>query len=627
MRSALLVVACMTVVVPGCAGCKRTERFEHRPRAMVADEVLVRIPFTAAPGPPGVPGPPGAPDEFLISKLQLLFGPPHDSCCISGGQITYLFKIGEHRTVADAIKEARSLDPEHPERVWAQPNFIYVPDKTPNDPRFDQQWFLDDDKDRDINAPEAWEEVTGDSSVFVAIVDSGVRYKNPDLQNRLWTNRAECEGKADVDDDTNGYIDDCYGIDAEQAVSGSSPGPVPAGSADAVGNKHGTAVAGIAAAEADNKTLMAGVVWDARILACKFYEGDLDGTTLNAAKCLDYVREMKRMKGLNLVAVNMSWTTETDYDDLMYCAIDRLRHAGVLTVASAGNAGTDNDRRPHYPASYFLPNVIAVAETAKDTRGEEILFRPSNRGAGSVHTAAAGEVSSLGLGDVLESFHATSGSAAYVTGLLALLKAKDLQDGSEDLDWRALKNLVLAGGKRLDTLRRTTISGRRILAWGEDTNPGSDDPRTGALTCRHQPVQRRLRPLENFTDASGEDVVLAGAGRPLPLAAISIDCATPAGPVAAVAKETAGSQREFVVPLDDDDLTDNQVAGDGIFTAEWPLPSDITEFRLTYRYGANDDVNDAVTVRPTVMPTPVQSPTLVCPTTSATPTAQPTATP
>ncbi len=593
------------IVAAGAGLCGRWRRSAHAPRrAYVADEVLVRIPARAV-RPSGAEG-------TLLVELQRLFGPPRDTCCPSDPQLTYRFGIG-HRSVDQAIEEARALDPA---RVWAQPNFLYAQDKTPHDPGFKDQWSLDNSEDTDINALEAWDEITGDSRVHIAIVDSGVAYTNLDLVSRVWRNEVECPGSATgspgIDDDGNGYIDDCHGIDATTAVNAGNSGPVPAGDPkpgtndpNVVPNDHGTAVAGIAAAAGDNGTLMAGVTWDARIILCKFFEGPLDGTTFDLERCLRYVFHLKHSKALDLVAVNLSWGTSR-YDDLVYCAIDDLRHEGILAVAAAGNDGTDNDEIPHYPASYFLPNVIAVAEVDN----EDHLVGDSNRGARSVDTAAPGEVLSLGLGDKLKAFGATSAAAPHVTGLLALLEAKNLKannndlacPGLQNLDWRGLKNLVLAGGKPLGDLERKVISRRRIRAWDPEPTsaggtPNCTEPRMGSLTCRHQVVQRQLRPLENHTE-NGKKQLLVAPGTSLFLAAISIECAAPAGPVEVLAVDSGGSTT-ISIPLHDDDLGHGQGDGDGIFTADWTPPPNMTDFVLRYRYGTagTEITDDAITVR------------------------------
>jgi len=606
MRWPLLAVGGLMLLAAGCRACNHSRRPGQATRPLfVADEILVRI---SGPSPP-----PGT-EHAILSKLEEHFDAPRDTCCPGEAHPTYRFGIGS-RSVDQAIREARELDSV---RIWAQPNFLYAQDKTPNEDAFKSQWSLHDPgRDADINAPEAWDEVTGDSRVAIAIVDSGVRYTNDDLVDRVWRNEAECPGSitgtAGVDDDQNGYIDDCYGIDAVQAANA---GNGQVASANAGANDHGTGVAGIAAAQANNDKLMAGVVWDSRIVICKFFEGALDGTSQDLRRCLHYILDLKRRHPSDLqhlVAVNMSWGT-SEYDNLLYCEIDALRREGVLAVASAGNDGTDNDSIPHYPSRYFLPNVIAVAETGIDETGKtEILLNNSNRGARTVHTAAPGEVLSLGFGDLLKAFGGTSAAAPHVTGLIALLEAKGLQGGGDDFDWRALRNLVLAGGRPLPDLNQTVTSGRPIRACDpapstpsttaapqgtpQDAPQDTATPCLGSLTCRHQLVRRRLRPLENDVGA-GKKRLSVKPGTSLLLAAISIDCAAPAGPVQVVAVASTGSTTTTIIPLDDGNLDHDQADGDGIFTADWTPPTDVSDFVLKYRYGtsATEIADDEVTV-------------------------------
>ena len=64
---------------------------------------------------------------------------------------------------------------------------------TPNDPRYNNQWFLES-----INSNDAWDlwnidnnEIPGDRSVILSSVDLGVNWQHQDLVSNLWQNLGE----------------------------------------------------------------------------------------------------------------------------------------------------------------------------------------------------------------------------------------------------------------------------------------------------------------------------------------------------------------------------------------------------------------------------------------------------
>ncbi len=152
----------------------------------------------------------------------------------------------------------------HPSVLLGQFNH-YVQQRVtiPNDTRFSEQWALNNTgqtggtPDADIDAPEAWDLITGDSTVagdqiVVAIIDGGFQMTHPDIS--YFVNTLEIPGNG-IDDDLNGYIDDVNGWDAY-----ADDGTIPS-------NTHGTHVAGIAAAIGNNALGIAGVSWGVKILA------------------------------------------------------------------------------------------------------------------------------------------------------------------------------------------------------------------------------------------------------------------------------------------------------------------------------------------------------------------------
>ena len=118
--------------------------------------------------------------------------------------------------------------------------------KNPDDPGFDEQYALADSNDDDIDAPAAWNDLTGCAKV--AVLDTGIQLDHPDLKSNLWTNSKEKDNGRD--DDGNGYIDDVYGVDL---VTGRGSGEDH--------NGHGTHVAGIIGARGDNDRGISGLCW------------------------------------------------------------------------------------------------------------------------------------------------------------------------------------------------------------------------------------------------------------------------------------------------------------------------------------------------------------------------------
>ena len=212
----------------------------------------------------------------------------------------------------------------------------------PADPQFSEQWALANNGQRggkegaDISALRAWAVTTGNDDVVIAVLDSGVDYTHPDLANNIWSRPATVPA---YHDDSTGTIQDLQGYNAIE----NNADPMDQ-------NGHGTHCAGIIGAEGGNNIGIAGVNWTVRIMPLKFMNAGGFGTTKDAIEAINYVID-RRKAGVNVKVISASWGS-TMKSQALEDVIRKAYDAGILFVAAAGNATTDNDRTPHYPSSY-----------------------------------------------------------------------------------------------------------------------------------------------------------------------------------------------------------------------------------------------------------------------------------
>jgi subtilisin family serine protease len=327
---------------------------------------------------------------------------------------------------------------------YAEPDFVVWPCVEPDDPDFlgHKLWGLRNlggvsgyERGADIDAPGAWAIETDASSVVVAVTDTGIRYDHQDLVPNLWENLGETAGDG-IDNDGNGVVDDVHGYDAI-AHSGN---PM-----DSQG--HGTHVAGTIGARGNDGKGMTGVAWKVRLMGGKFL-GPNGGTTSDGIKVINY----SRRNGADII--NASWGGG-GFSRGLRDAIAACANEGVIFVAAAGNTGTNNDALPHYPSSYELPNVVAVAAS----NALDQLTNFSCRGLTSVDLAAPGwQIWSTysGSPDDYRFLHGTSMATPHVSGALALARVRFPTAPPEELIGRlfrsidpldALTGLVATGGR------------------------------------------------------------------------------------------------------------------------------------------------------------------------------------
>ncbi|NCC77045.1 MAG: hypothetical protein EOM08_11500, partial [Clostridia bacterium] len=150
---------------------------------------------------------------------------------------------------------------------------------------------------------------------------------------------------------------------------------------------------------------------------------------------------------------NNSWGGGA-YSQALRDAIEVAGLNGHLFVAAAGNSGTDNDLVPHYPSSYDLPYVVAVAATDS----HDLLADFSCYGEQSVDLAAPGvNILSTFPGSQYVNLDGTSMATPFVSGAAALLLSRNAT-----LDPLGIKRVLLQGVDRLDVLDGKVASGGRL---------------------------------------------------------------------------------------------------------------------------------------------------------------------
>jgi serine protease len=329
------------------------------------------------PQPPGPraalpdfpPGPEFVPGQALVRMAT--GGCPPNGCRVVGAVPNTCSTVGfempqglddeEQRrfTVRTIACLKRRVDVE-----YAEPNFIRRALREPNDTYYNLQWHYGM-----INLPQAWDITVGDSSVIVAVIDTGTT-AHPDLQGR------EIPGYDFISDP--GMALDGNGLDADPTDPGD-------GGSIHFSSFHGTHVAGTIGASTDNGDGVAGVTWSGRIMHLRTL-GFGGGTDADIANAVLYAAGLPNSSGTVPAqpadVINMS-LGGAGFNQTMADAVANARAAGVVIFAASGN---ENTTAPSYPAAY--DGVVSVG--AVDFGGKRAPY--SNYGSTLDIVAPGGDV-------------------------------------------------------------------------------------------------------------------------------------------------------------------------------------------------------------------------------------------
>jgi subtilisin family serine protease len=362
-----------------------------------------------------------------------------------------MVELPQGADIKTALKQLRK----EKEILYAEPDYEVFALETgqmiPNDSSFSMQWNMHNTGQTggtvgaDINAPEAWDIAKNTSNpVVIAVIDTGVQYTHPDIAANMWVNMAEKNGLPGVDDDGNGYIDDIYGYDF--CTSGKTRDSDPMDD-----HGHGTHCAGVIGAVTNNNLGVAGVCWNAKIMAIKFLNSSGGGVTSDAIDCIGYAVKM------GAKVMSNSWGGGS-FSQALADAIEAANQAGVLFVAAAGNSAVNTDTSPNYPSGYPSQNIIAVLAT----NYMDNMSSYSNWGLTSVDIGAPGgdsssPVYSCYIGSSYTNMSGTSMACPHVAGACGLVISM-----CPNISHLEVKNLVMNTADKLPVLNGKCVSGGRL---------------------------------------------------------------------------------------------------------------------------------------------------------------------
>lgn len=323
----------------------------------------------------------------------------------------------------------------------------------PSDTLFPKQWHLNNSGQSggvpglDINVTKVWDEFTG-AGVTVGIWDDGVQYTHDDLN-------------------------DSYDTGLHITVGGVPHDPLP----QSVNSKHGTAVAGLIAAE-NNGTGTVGVAFGATIAAVDMFFDP----------ALDFENSFLELDNFDITNHSWGYTTPfaanilspgwaTFFAGWSESVATGRGGLGTINVKAAGNdrtAGRDaNDSNLNN-----LPQTIAVAAVSHDdnlswysTPGAAVLIAATSNGASGAgiwttdRTGADGYSNgSNQIGntdaDYTSSFGGTSSASPITAGVVALML-----EANPDLGWRDVQTILAATARHVGSDIGAGPSGNELYTW------------------------------------------------------------------------------------------------------------------------------------------------------------------
>jgi len=277
----------------------------------------------------------------------------------------------------------------NPEIEYAYPIFIRYPYFSPNDPLITNQYYL-----TNIAAYQAWDVSLGDTTVVIAIVDSGIDYTHPDLQDNLSSTQYDFVGDVTYTDVQNGN----WKEDNDPRPSSSN-------------NTHGTHVTGCANAVTNNGIGIASIG-----AKCKYMPIKVGADNPNVNGIFRGYEAILYAAQNGAKVINCSWGGP-GFSQAEQDIINQAVALGSVVVVAAGNDGYFLNTYPQYPANYS--NVICVGATNQSDKATSF----SNYGQSVTVFAPGQAIYSTIPNNRYTSYDGTSMASPIVAGLAGLVRS------------------------------------------------------------------------------------------------------------------------------------------------------------------------------------------------------------
>jgi subtilisin family serine protease len=376
-------------------------------------------------------------------------------------QLLYIIKVDWTQVNENQLLDDLRLDSNV---LSAQKNSLISPRKTPNDPRFSNQWqYINNGSTggigNDLDMDEAWEFATGGvtaqgDTIVVAVIDGGFDQTHEDLAGNVWKNNNEIPDNG-IDDDANGYIDDYLGWSVTKQTDEFDKG------------SHGLAVCGIVGAVGNNNIGVSGMNWKVKVMHIEYGTG----TEANALASYGYAYKMRKLynetnglKGAFIVATNASWgINEGKAEDApIWCEFyNTLGDVGIINCGATANSNLDVEVSGDLPTACTSDYLISVT----NLNSSDLKVNAAAYGSRSIDLGAYGEGTyTIAGSNNYGTFGGTSGATPHVTGLAALIYATSCNEfinfckSNPALGALAVKDFVLNGVKPLNILNDLTTA-------------------------------------------------------------------------------------------------------------------------------------------------------------------------